>query len=476
MTVFRELLKNLMAEINISNNFIIGETGINRSTYYKILNGKRLPTKEQLNLIINAAGFEGQDAQLLKSAYFESVMGEYDQSIYRKVKQGLRCISEAEKKKDADFALEFRKDIESPKSTVKYHGRDETERAVYEFLYLAAQNKEEPEIRIFTPVEVTGYIYKFLVLMSFPEMKSKLHQLLCVSNIAGELYSTQIDEIYYAISMILDRRIDYQASYFYDPSRVLGNRNLVFPYYIECSGSLLLINKDAADALWIVDRQIIRGYREQLNGIFRDARPIVEEIEEFIKEQKEMQSGVEIVPSYFISDVPYLLYQISPGTVLDQIPAEFREIIKEYYRIMDFFEGIHIISLEVIRRLVSEKSFCLFSMKIELTDRVITAFLEAVVKRLGQGLILADPRKITLPIENRMAVISEREFIIAQPASKNILCIRERNLTNLFASVFSKYAEDMMYSKEGSERELTALSGGLAPKKRMGGILAASGN
>lgn len=64
-----------------------------------------------------------------------------------------------------------------------------------------------------------------------------------------------------------------------------------------------------------------------------------------------------------------------------------------------------------------------------------------------------------------MAVISEREFIITQPASKNILCIRERNLTNVFASVFSKYAEDMMYSKEGSERELTALSGGLAPKK-----------
>ena len=65
MNNFQNLLNDYIEIAGIANNKLIRETGIDRSTFYKVLNGQRQATEEQLENIIRALRLPRKDDDAL---------------------------------------------------------------------------------------------------------------------------------------------------------------------------------------------------------------------------------------------------------------------------------------------------------------------------------------------------------------------------------------------------------------------------
>lgn len=64
---FTGLLNEYIDKVGFTNNTLIRATGIDRSTFYKILGGKRQPTEVQLEGIIRALSLPRVEEETLRS-------------------------------------------------------------------------------------------------------------------------------------------------------------------------------------------------------------------------------------------------------------------------------------------------------------------------------------------------------------------------------------------------------------------------
>lgn len=73
---FSELLSEIIAESEISKNEMIRACDIDRSSFFKFLNGTRLPTPEQLDRICNKLQFTPLEEKKLRTEYAKITQGE----------------------------------------------------------------------------------------------------------------------------------------------------------------------------------------------------------------------------------------------------------------------------------------------------------------------------------------------------------------------------------------------------------------
>lgn len=66
---FSVLLDEMLKQLPYSKNDVIVRTGINRSTFYQFLNGKRFPTAKHMAAILGKAGFSEEDKKILEDAW-----------------------------------------------------------------------------------------------------------------------------------------------------------------------------------------------------------------------------------------------------------------------------------------------------------------------------------------------------------------------------------------------------------------------
>lgn len=69
MKNFRELLNKHVDNITVSKNTMIKATGVDRSTFFQILSGKRIPTAEQFENIIEQLEIATVEKMELREAY-----------------------------------------------------------------------------------------------------------------------------------------------------------------------------------------------------------------------------------------------------------------------------------------------------------------------------------------------------------------------------------------------------------------------
>ena len=65
---FHKLLNSIIDSQPVTKNSLINKTGIDRSSFYQILNGKRIPTKDQITNIIRQLDISAADLNFLMNS------------------------------------------------------------------------------------------------------------------------------------------------------------------------------------------------------------------------------------------------------------------------------------------------------------------------------------------------------------------------------------------------------------------------
>lgn len=110
---FGRLLNEMMEALDESKNEIISRTGIDRSTFFKFLNGKRFPTADQLNVIISKSGISESDGRKLRKAYDET---HYSHVLYNYIEVASQCLNAM---MEASYIREYVRSKASPGTNLK---------------------------------------------------------------------------------------------------------------------------------------------------------------------------------------------------------------------------------------------------------------------------------------------------------------------------------------------------------------------
>lgn len=88
---FHSLLNSIIDSQSVTKNSLINETGIDRSSFYQILSGKRIPTKDQITSIIRQLDISATDEMALYDALLSGTAGRDQLSlpeIHREMSEG----------------------------------------------------------------------------------------------------------------------------------------------------------------------------------------------------------------------------------------------------------------------------------------------------------------------------------------------------------------------------------------------------
>lgn len=89
---FHSLLNSIIDSQSVTKNSLINETGIDRSSFYQILSGKRIPTKDQITSIIRQLDISAADEMALYDAFYLERLGETNYHYLKFTEKCLRVI------------------------------------------------------------------------------------------------------------------------------------------------------------------------------------------------------------------------------------------------------------------------------------------------------------------------------------------------------------------------------------------------
>ena len=82
---FSELLNQVITKSKVSKNELIRECDIDRSSFFKFLNGTRVPTNIQFSKVCRVLQLSPSDEKKLRTAYSSIVLGEQEVLLSNKI-------------------------------------------------------------------------------------------------------------------------------------------------------------------------------------------------------------------------------------------------------------------------------------------------------------------------------------------------------------------------------------------------------
>ena len=246
------MLSDLLCEASESKNYIIKETGIDRSTFYQILRGNRIATEEQLLAI---------------SRYIHA-----DKATYEKL---IDCY---EKERSDEKLYEQRQEVKrffnSLSEEQKVASDPQTEKKIAEFVEEEAAAGNDC-YRIFLPSGSAKTTELFRAVERHFEVSGKEPEIRQLVAEEGERktgrngFFARLTEWFYYLRNQTTRFHAYSLG-----KKMTGLNTVAFPYYIVGERSMILISYSEKKVAVVRDQGMVDAYRENFDRILKDAAEI----------------------------------------------------------------------------------------------------------------------------------------------------------------------------------------------------------
>lgn len=173
---FHSLLNSIIDSQSVTKNSLINETGIDRSSFYQILSGKRIPTKDQITSIIRQLDISATDEMALYDAFYLERLGETNYHYLKFTEKCLNVIgaSGVDAKASSHQILPLSQELKNKLSdnpvdtaqsqtatgTILYHSTDEIICGLTKFL-IHASKKENNHLQVSLPFDLSSRIKLF---------------------------------------------------------------------------------------------------------------------------------------------------------------------------------------------------------------------------------------------------------------------------------------------------------------------------
>lgn len=435
---FSSFLASLIEESGLGKNNIIRNTGINRSSFYKFLNGSRIPTNAQYNEIKRVLPLSVSDVKRLDELYAFETMG-FDVTFNRD--SVIRCLETV-----ADYENSVRTSGRTGLSVSKYQSDKLAFDHKHEVLNLMENFFErhfasgEPKFDAFIPhMENTFYSRINRMALNSEIRNARVRMLLQFPKGKGGESTHRIVESYNNMLLSIMCGFNwFHNFYFYDDNVIEDNYGVLYPYFIADDSEVILLSKQCSGAVRIQDPALVKHFAKQIDLVFAEAH-------EAKVESGDMSALMDAVEEYGYLGVnrwsygcmANLLMLVDENT-MDSI-QELRPYAKRIKKIQDFVEQkqsmTEFLSMDGLKRFAEEGSCFGFPFHTEyrfsLAERI--DILKRINKALGGMYYILDETKVPIIKNWSFTIVEGHVLAILHCGRMEVMVMKEQNLINVFS-------------------------------------------
>lgn len=470
---FHSLLNSIIDSQSVTKNSLINETGIDRSSFYQILSGKRIPTKDQITSIIRQLDISATDEMALYDAFYLERLGEVNYHYLKFTEKCLRVIgspyidANASNNQTPSRSQELQNKLpdnpidtdqsQAATGTILYHSTDEIICGLTKFL-IHASKKENNHLQVSLPFNLSSRIKLFSNIQSLITsgkfQNATISQILHFQTKNPNDITEKLDGFATLLESILTKgtNITYNIYYYSNEQKVSKNSGVLFPFYIITDDASLLLNADANKGCLLTDPSLIGFMRKEFDSVFDHAEPFLSSFS-----QKELpQFQAKSIPAeevIFIQKHPGACLMVTDDLVEKYVPEEFKETLKQHFHFMQQMNASEGITLDGIREFARNHVISESGFYVEANTADIINALEQLKSRLDRNLFVLDTEKI--PVSDNWAFLlypDQYALLVPNKELDFIICVSDPDiiqaLTYTFHSVdFNDFILDKKYVK-----------------------------
>lgn len=470
---FHSLLNSIIDSQSVTKNSLINETGIDRSSFYQILSGKRIPTKDQITSIIRQLDISAADEMALYDAFYLERLGEVNYHYLKFTEKCLRVIgspyidANASNNQTPSRSQELQNKLsdnpidtdqsQAATGTILYHSTDEIICGLTKFL-IHASKKENNHLQVSLPFDLSSRIKLFSNIQSLITsgkfQNATISQILHFQTKNPNDITEKLDGFATLLESILTKgtNITYNIYYYSNEQKVSKNSGVLFPFYIITDDASLLLNADANKGCLLTDPSLIGFMRKEFDSVFDHAKPFLSSFS-----QKELpQFQAKSIPTeevIFIQKHPGACLMVTDDLVEKYVPEEFKETLKQHFHFMQQMNASEGITLDGIREFARNHVISESGFYVEANTADIINALEQLKSRLDRNLFVLDTEKI--PVSDNWAFLlypDQYALLVPNKELDFIICVSDPDiiqaLTYTFHSVdFNDFILDKKYVK-----------------------------
>lgn len=465
---FHSLLNSIIDSQSVTKNSLINETGIDRSSFYQILSGKRIPTKDQITSIIRQLDISAADEMALYDAFYLERLGEVNYHYLKFTEKCLRVIgspyidANASNNQTPSRSQELQNKLpdnpidtdqsQAATGTILYHSTDEIICGLTKFL-IHASKKENNHLQVSLPFDLSSRIKLFSNIQSLITsgkfQNATISQILHFQTKNPNDITEKLDGFATLLESILTKgtNITYNIYYYSNEQKVSKNSGVLFPFYIITDDACLLLNADANKGCLLTDSSLIRLMREEFVSVFDHAEPFLSSFSQ--KELPQFQArSIPAEEVIFIQKHPDACLMVTDDLVDKYVPEEFTETLKQHFHFMQQMNASEGITLDGIREFARNHVISESGFYVEADTPDIINALEQLKARLDRNLFVLDTEKI--PVSDNWAFLlytDQYALLVPNKELDFIICVSDPDiiqaLTYTFHSVdFEDYVLD----------------------------------
>lgn len=470
---FHSLLNSIIDSQSVTKNSLINETGIDRSSFYQILSGKRIPTKDQITSIIRQLDISAADEMALYDAFYLERLGETNYHYLKFTEKCLRVIgspyidANASNNQTPSRSQELQNKLpdnpidtdqsQAATGTILYHSTDEIICGLTKFL-IHASKKENNHLQVSLPFDLSSRIKLFSNIQSLITsgkfQNATISQILHFQTKNPNDITEKLDGFATLLESILTKgtNITYNIYYYSYEQKVSKNSGVLFPFYIITDDASLLLNADANKGCLLTDPSLIGFMCKEFDSVFDHAKPFLSSFS-----QKELpQFQAKSIPAeevIFIQKHPGACLMVTDDLVEKYVPEEFKETLKQHFHFMQQMNASEGITLDGIREFARNHVISESGFYVEANTADIINALEQLKSRLDRNLFVLDTEKI--PVSDNWAFLlypDQYALLVPNKELDFIICVSDPDiiqaLTYTFHSVdFNDFILDKKYVK-----------------------------
>lgn len=465
---FHSLLNSIIDSQSVTKNSLINETGIDRSSFYQILSGKRIPTKDQITSIIRQLDISAADEMALYDAFYLERLGETNYHYLKFTEKCLRVIgspyidANASNNQTPSCSQELQNKLpdnpidtdqsQAATETILYHSTDEIICGLTKFL-IHASKKENNHLQVSLPFDLSSRIKLFSSIQSLITsgkfQNATISQILHFQTKNPNDITEKLDGFATLLESILTKEpnITYNIYYYSNEQKVSKNSGVLFPFYIITDDASLLLNADANKGCLLTDPSLIGLMRKEFASVFDHAKPFLSSFSQ--KELPQFQArSIPAEEVIFIQKHPGACLMVTDDLVDKYVPNEFKETLKQHFHFMQQMNASEGITLDGIREFARNHVISESGFYVEANTSDIINALEQLEARLDRNLFVLDTEKI--PISDNWAFLlypDQYALLVPNKELDFIICVSDPDiihaLTYTFHSVdFEDYVLD----------------------------------
>jgi|GEM_PF-3047665 len=456
---FTELYKSYVysktENSELSRNKLIDAAEIDRSTFYKNVKGKRIPTPEQyssvMRCLIKKFGLTEDDESKiaeLDRAYFNCV---YDDMSYDDF---LRSM---------DFTRWFGKlerQSEEPFSDKDYLFKTVKNKIVSEYIdgsRIGRRRKSAKScVRVFLPLKDKYFkddkAVELFGTINNPDVGIK-HLIPYMDN-----DSMEVDDIRTLIQFLDGAECDYEA---HSSGAGIKMSGMPYPYYVVTDTEVMLIS-DSLDVVRVTNIGDVKRFADEFDKIYDNCESVVTSF----KDKEDMVLDMEKYSgykTYFVQYYPGISYISDAELAKKYVPLPFRQPLLKHADIMKHLNYVEVISERGIRDFMKNGVVDEAGFRLCCDEETIKKAKDKMLKRIGYSLVIADDSLIPITSRFTMSVIAgEAALFVPNDRSDYILSVSDKQLVSQLIDFLDVLSESRYVLTAGESRKF--LGGGCNSK------------